>query len=338
MGAIDTEKLLREISLQAPCGQNLEYDAAYTELARAAVAKPEQQYGETVIPAVEPDWQDVQRRALEVFTRTKDLRVALHLTAAAAHTAGLEGLRDGLAVTHGLLKDYWDQVHPQLDPADNNDPALRLNALAGLNDPVMLRGVREAFLLTLPGLGRLDVRTLLMAHGLLPMAGGTPLPPVRAEIDAALAAAEPVLRQQLYAASRDALQYVREIGALLAEKVGAERVPELGGVRGLLQQIETVLAVPLAGEAVAASVAGVHQTLARQISTSSIRNRQDVIINLDMICAYYDEWEPSSPVPLLLRRAKQLVSKSFVDIVRDLTPDAMARIELIGGLGAKQPN
>jgi type VI secretion system protein ImpA len=43
-------------------------------------------------------------------------------------------------------------------------------------------------------------------------------------------------------------------------------------------------------------------------------------------------------VPLLLRRAQRLVSGSFVDIIKDLSPDAVKQVELIAGidLSAKQ--
>jgi hypothetical protein len=36
-------------------------------------------------------------------------------------------------------------------------------------------------------------------------------------------------------------------------------------------------------------------------------------------------------VPLLLGRAKRLATMSFVDIVKDMVPDALSRIQVIGG-------
>jgi type VI secretion system protein ImpA len=37
-------------------------------------------------------------------------------------------------------------------------------------------------------------------------------------------------------------------------------------------------------------------------------------------------------VPLLLRRAKGLVAKDFMEILNDLTPDGVSQAKLIGGL------
>jgi type VI secretion system protein ImpA len=46
---------LTDLDPDAPAGPNLEFDAAFGELERAAQGKPEQQYGGTIIPAEEPE-------------------------------------------------------------------------------------------------------------------------------------------------------------------------------------------------------------------------------------------------------------------------------------------
>ena len=53
---------------------------------------------------------------------------------------------------------------------------------------------------------------------------------------------------------------------------------------------------------------------------------------IDKVCLYFERNEPSSPVPLLLQRAKRLISKDFLEILRDLTPDGVSQAELIGGV------
>jgi type VI secretion system protein ImpA len=63
-----------------------------------------------------------------------------------------------------------------------------------------------------------------------------------------------------------------------------------------------------------------------------ISSREDVLRALDRLCDYYECYEPSSPVPLLLKRARRLATGSFVDIVRDLAPDALSQIQQICGI------
>jgi type VI secretion system protein ImpA len=65
-----------------------------------------------------------------------------------------------------------------------------------------------------------------------------------------------------------------------------------------------------------------------------IRSRDDVIRVLDRICEYYERHEPSSPLPMLLRRAKRLATMSFLDILRELAPDGVAQAEALGGAAA----
>jgi type VI secretion system protein ImpA len=63
-----------------------------------------------------------------------------------------------------------------------------------------------------------------------------------------------------------------------------------------------------------------------------VTSREDAIRMLDKITDYFNRNEPSSPVPILLRRAKRLVSKSFMEIVKDLAPDGLSQVERIRGV------
>ena len=47
----DLERLLEPISEDQPCGPDLEYDAEFGEMDRAAQPKPEQQFGDTLVAA-----------------------------------------------------------------------------------------------------------------------------------------------------------------------------------------------------------------------------------------------------------------------------------------------
>ena len=71
---------------------------------------------------------------------------------------------------------------------------------------------------------------------------------------------------------------------------------------------------------------------AAQPMSGTINSREDAIRALDKVCDYFKQHEPSSPVPLLLQRAKRLVAKDFIEIIRDLTPAGVAQAEEIGGI------
>jgi type VI secretion system protein ImpA len=64
----------------------------------------------------------------------------------------------------------------------------------------------------------------------------------------------------------------------------------------------------------------------------AIRSRQDAIHALDAVADFFRRNEPSSPIPLLLERAKRLVSKDFLEVIAEIAPDALSVARAAGGL------
>ena len=60
-------------------------------------------------------------------------------------------------------------------------------------------------------------------------------------------------------------------------------------------------------------------------------NTDLVVRMLDLVCGYLERHEPSNPAPLFIRRAQRLMTKNFVDIVRDLLPDSLSNLEKLAG-------
>src|ERR1044071_12823 len=142
---VDRDLLLAPTKDLPPCGPNLEHDLASFERKEAAKAKPEQHIGDVVKPAEDPKWTVVAEMSQALLVKTKDLRVALHLTRALTRIDGIPGLTVGLDIVYGLLERYWDDVYPRLEADHDNDPTERLNALAPLTDPDAVIGdIRNA--------------------------------------------------------------------------------------------------------------------------------------------------------------------------------------------------
>ena len=130
-------------------GENLEYDAAFLALQQAVVEKPEQQFGDTIIDAQAPDWNQVEKQALALCDRTCDLRVIQALACAWTSQSGLAGYACGVRLAHDALQRCWAGVYPQLVEDDYEDPLPRINAINSLADMQGVgRSVRNANLLT----------------------------------------------------------------------------------------------------------------------------------------------------------------------------------------------
>jgi type VI secretion system protein ImpA len=60
--------------------------------------------------------------------------------------------------------------------------------------------------------------------------------------------------------------------------------------------------------------------------TGSIEIRNDALRAIDMVCEYLERTEPTNPAQLLLRRARKLVNKNFVELVRELAPESLNEV------------
>lgn len=346
MPVIDVEALAAPLDPEAPCGEDLTYDTGFLELDRLAQGTPEQVMGDETIPAQQPDWSDVASRAVELLGRSRDLRVTMYLVLAALELEGLSGLRDGLALVRRLLETHWEHLFPQLDPEDDNDPTERINVIEAIaqpegsfGDPMrFIHRLREAPLTDSRQLGRFSHRDLLIAAGELPWpddAEGDP--PTTALIDGAFEDTPTDWLQQEAQAAAEANEHINAIDTFLVDTVGADRAAQLDPFKKTLADVAARLSEQLARRGYSAPQVGEVAEAAApgapaQALTGNITCAEDVVRTIDKICKYYEKHEPSSPVPLLLRRAQRLVAKSFVEVMQDLSPQAMQQIEIIAGI------
>jgi type VI secretion system protein ImpA len=64
----------------------------------------------------------------------------------------------------------------------------------------------------------------------------------------------------------------------------------------------------------------------------SVNSRQDAIRAIELVCAYLERNEPTNPAQLLLRRAARVIDKNFLQLVRDLAPDAVKEVARVMGI------
>lgn len=330
MPDLDIEPLLSDLQGDAPCGVDLEYDPAFLALLEAGAGKPETQWS----PAVPPEWFAVLDQSLQLARRTRDLRVAVWVTRAAAHVHGLIGAVRGLQLVQGLIDRHWDLVHPRLDSGDGNDPAMRVSALAPLAHPdAGLADVRAATL-TEERAG-LRVRDLELGVGRAEPVAGETVPTKEGLLKALATAIEatPGLNETLLAGH----EAVVRIDTALAERIGPDRGPDFAPLKELFAVVALAARrVNGTAEVEAAPSAGAAAS-ARPMASApgTISSREDALEALQRVSDWIERNEPSNPAPLLIRRAQRLMSKNFLEIIRDLVPDGMGQIEKLAGIGSE---
>jgi type VI secretion system protein ImpA len=62
----------------------------------------------------------------------------------------------------------------------------------------------------------------------------------------------------------------------------------------------------------------------------------DALRAIDMVCDYLERTEPTNPAQLLLRRARKLVDKNFLELVREFAPQSVEEVARILGVSAEE--
>ncbi|WP_437882106.1 type VI secretion system protein TssA [Pseudomonas sp. LRF_L74] len=339
---LDVSILLNAVSDDAPCGEDLEYDADYLELERLAQGQPERQMGDSVLPAEAPDWRDVRQRAIDLFSRSKDLRLANLFLQSHAALEGFFGLASALELVRDLLAQYWDGLYPLLDADDDNDPTFRINALSGLGAETVILPLRDACLVRSRAFGPISLKAALNATDLQRF----PSESLSLEqLRGAFLDADKESLEQSRQALQQARSHIAEIEDILSSQVGSARSVDLEALKQLLRHAVNIFSehAPGAGDSQdhelhdvqddASTDAGGNIDTRKSVQAPSgkIASREDVTRNLDKLLEYYAQFEPSSPVPVLLTRAKKLVNADFAEIVRNLIPDGTSQYENLRG-------
>jgi len=334
---IDVEEFLKPISADQPCGKDLSYDAGFLALDERIVGKPETQFS----AAEEPDWKGVRDACLELFRQSKDLRVAVKLSLALIRLEGAGGLRDGLALLKGLLERYWADLYPKLDPEENNDPLERVNILSSLSTPVgtfgdplrFIQRVRQIPLANSARMGWFSLADIAGDKTILPNGEEKPAA-TAAAIQAAFRDSKPEELDGYGRAISESITLVQEIDALLTATVGAGRAVDMGALMNVLTEIQKNLGPYLSKPPGEAGQDQNPDGSAPEAASGigGIQSRQDVVRVLEKICEFYARTEPSSPLPLLLRRAQRLAEMDFLQIVDELSPGTRSQFEPIVGV------
>jgi type VI secretion system protein ImpA len=195
----------------------------------------------------------------------------------------------------------------------------------------------EAPLTNSPQLGRFTLADVLRSQSGAADAQGAAAP-TQEQITGAFRDTNPEELRATHGLAVAMVQFVRDIDGFLTRTVGADQAPNLDLLTNQLKEIEKAIAPNLpdgaganaggeAGEAGAAVGGGAP---AKAI-TGEIQSRMDVIKMIDKICQYYARTEPASPVPGVLKRAKRLAEMDFMQIIKDLCPDAESTVRSITG-------
>jgi type VI secretion system protein ImpA len=324
--------------VQGDCGPNLEYDNAFLELQQVATGKPETQFE----PATPPDWNAVETGALTLLEKSRDLRLVQLWIESRLNLQGLSTLPQGLEAFALLLETAWLTVNP---PLDEGDPYARLNVVESFGfGGSFFQSLRHCVVVRNPRIGELRLKDFEVLTGNSP---GADLPVVRDQVEQFFRSPEG-LAPQLRAIVQDSLTGLKRILHALGEHVEHDRLPQLQELKSLLGHLLACLPAPAMEQtpglsppsslrestsmndqaALASPIAQSSAALAH----SGISSRAQALAAIDQVCSYLEQAEPTNPAQLLLKRARRLIDKNFMQLMKDLAPEALAEVAKIMGV------
>jgi type VI secretion system protein ImpA len=339
----DGQALRVPISAEQPCGQNLDETnvlSAFDALrlfgqTRSPEAPPDDDEGDKGLAKARPavEWERIQADALDGLTRSKDLRLLAYLGTAVLRTEGLPAFANVLATASHWLEAYWPDVYPLLD----EDAIARRNALNCLADPMaVVDRVWRLPLVDSRQHGRLSLRDIEIARG---QAAPGPTE-ARTELATIRDAFEAITLEDLTTLDRavtDSMAALNSIDGRMRGEGGPEVAPEFGLLSTQFAKLTKICRDELArrsGASGAAAVDGAEGggTATAGFTGGTLTSRQDAVRAMDAVADYFRRHEPSSPIPLLIERAKRLVAKDFLEVLADIAPDAVPVARSAGGL------
>lgn len=327
--AINTKEYLVPLSEAEPCGPNLEYDAEYVTLQARMIPRGDAQYGDFVKAPEDPNWGDIERECQQMLSRSRDIPILLLLLRCRIHLVQAQGLREVLEILLGWLERYPEQVHPQLVVDGEHDPAVRANALLALADPEGVLGDLREVVLVKNSAMRLRIRDVERAFA-IPQLGDALAPDsvCRQLNDLAHSKDANVL------ALTEAARFARRLREWLQANM-QEHAPNLEAFFRLLSyfyregsepfNFQQETAALSTQDAESGGHAEVPPTTVPASHLSPEMARENALRTIRGVREWFEQYEPSSPVPVLLRQAERMIGKKFSEVAQEIPSDLLER-------------
>jgi len=344
------DALLAPLSPEAPCGGSIRHELVFTEIRLLREEDdPALPMGQWERPLKRADWPRIERLCTEILsTRSKDLQLGLWLAESWMRQRGFAGLMNGLRLVDGLLRRYWQQLHPVI--GDDGDCDARLASLEWLNESLGA-GVRvhavlfsveldRPIALTLASWERLTAEEVSANDAAARGGAGAAAPSLsRADIHAHAQLLRPT-PDSSGAVVHACLDSLRSLAGFLHERLHDE-APNLARLETVLEAALRVLSQfraerpsgygPVAPVADAASEeaggapgpacaggAGAVAVPVEPVVTARWRNRHEAYATLEALADYLSEVEPHSPTPFLIRRAANWGRMSLPEVIAEI--------------------
>ncbi|AQQ06886.1 hypothetical protein B0E33_27645 [Roseibium algicola] len=342
----DPETYGTEVAPGAGCGPDL-YDTepAFAALLDSCEELLPERFSE--FDRSEIDFTDLFKQMDGFLKQSRDLRLLVILAQFGLLSGQVHTFANSIRIIRKLLENHWDDVHPS--DADFGHME-RIGALESLNNrPTVVLPLEAAPLLKTRRTGPISYRAIQIAAG-----DATARPDEHTislgAIEAALTSGE--LEQDAIdeilkdlGDLPDELQTIAELCTEKLKESGAKAAPpNYEALSTLLKEMNAELnkrlgrLSPEETEASSSEDTAAEAAVAdtSQASQSEIKNAAQAKLILDAVEDYFASREPSHPALFLVREARGLVGKSYLDALKILMPRRFDDVALILGASGLQ--
>jgi type VI secretion system protein ImpA len=340
MPSVDFETLTRPVSAADPCGADLdaEGDIDYLNFFASVESVLPQSYFRARDPEggelrmFDPKmiaFQQYFADAQPFIEKTRDVRLTVMLAKLSILNRDLNGFVACLKALATLLVLYWDAVHPKGEDGDFSYRGIALEALDVA--PTVTMPLQFLPLVEDRRIGSVSYRNFLTASGAVPPAEGEPTLELAA-IERVLDTCELGILIGIHARFQDILDATGQLRRVWSEKNqsgGSLSFDQLSTEAGAIakwlgdaiKRRSPGFGVDEASQSSADEEGGELAPMTSGVSTGPVRSAAQAVAALAAVARYYAVFEPSSPARLLINLSRQMVGKTFSEIVRILVPN-----------------
>ena len=350
---IDIESLVSPISDDNSVGSDIRQDTSPTSIynqikdARnaARAAERHSMFDGDNSEAMQ-NWYKILELAPEILKHhAKDLEVASWYTEALIRRSGFQGLRDGFAVIHGLIENYWDNIYPLPDEEDGLET--RIAPLTGLNgegaEGVLIAPIRNVTITEIGEPSPFSFWQYKQALDIQKITDDDARSKKSAKIGYTLEDIENAVAgssQEFYVNLCDdmavSINEYRAISQALDNLCGRNDAPPTSNIINTLEDALSIvkhvarfkLPVKSSNEEDIGDAAGGESAGGKSgvvTVPGVISNRDEAFRHLNNIAQFFRKTEPHSPISYIIDKAVRWGDMDLTELMKELIPDSSSR-------------
>lgn len=276
------------------------------------------------------NWHAIREQSAALLEQCFDLHVVLWFMRANLHIDGFSAFYQGIKDIDAKYAEEGATIFPQADMEPSSD-SFHAAALGWLATSSCLHEIKNSKIFPDTPLTTDELLNMRLDEQEGKSLHFSEVVKVLGQADSYFAGRNlPSLKEQL-ALEIDALERVENYANLQAEDYRLDCRQVRDYLKQFNRQLASLEQQELPAERDDAEIDSPDADAPVAMPGKYIRSRQDVILLLDQVLDYFQNYEPNHPAPILIRRSQKMIGMDFATIVEELLPESLASLNQLSG-------